>query len=125
MIKKGYTAVSVRRDSLAWKDRQSLKNEVRLPFNSRAEVIRTSRDHWGRKVVRALIGGKVHTLSHLDWIFTPIRVGELRRWRDDRDSPFVIIDLSWHDCRCMSPDGNFNVSHRYAEENSEVISAAG
>jgi len=125
MIKKGYTAVAQHRDSRAWKDRVAYKNFETLPLNTCAEVVSVRRDKWYNLRPRAIIGDQIYTLSANDWAFTPLRVGELRRWKDERAAPFVVISIDSHGCSIMSPDGKFDVSHRYVEEFSEVIDEAG
>jgi len=121
MIKPGYTAVALRDVSQAWKDRTSSKNYVSLPQNTCAGVVRVRKDKWYNLRPRAIIGDQIYTLSANDWAFTPLRVGELRRWKDERAAPFVVISIDSHGCSIMSPDGKFDVSHRYVEEFSEVI----
>jgi len=121
MIKKGYTAVALHRESRAWKDRMSAKNFELLPLNTRAEVVSVRRDKWYTQRPRAIIGDQIYTLSPHDWAFTPVRVGELRRWKDERAAPFVVISIESRGCTLVSPDGKFDVSHRYVEEFSEVI----
>ena len=125
MIKKGYTAVALHRDSRAWKDRVSDKNYVSLPLNTRTEVISVRRNKWYSLRPRAIIEGQIYTLTPNDWAFTPVRVGELRRWKDERAAPFIVISIDSHGCSCLGPDGKFEVSHRYVEEFSEVISETG
>jgi len=121
MIKKGYTAVAHYQGSRAWKRRMSAKNFELLPLNTCAEVVSVRRDKHYILRPRAIIGDQIYTLSLHDWAFTPVRVGELRRWKDERAAPFVVISIDSHGCILVSPDGKFDVSHRYVEEFSEVI----
>lgn len=124
MIKPGYTAVAFRFASQAWKDRISSKNYETLPQNTCAEVVSVRRDKWYNQRVRAIIGDQIYTIFAYDWAFTPLRVGELRRWKDERAAPFIVISIDSLGCSIMSPDGKNDVSHRYVEEFSEVISAS-
>jgi len=124
MVKKGYTAVACLRESTAWRGRRSLSNETKLPVNTRGEVISSRRDDSGMPIIRAIIDGQTYTLSYRNWTFTPIRVGELRRWLDGREPPFMVVSVEWNSCRCMASDGNFALTHRYAEDYTEVISEA-
>jgi len=125
MIKPGYTAVAFRFASQAWKNRISSKNYVSMPQNTCAEVVSVRRDKWYNQRARAIIGDQIYTLSASDWAFTPLRVGELRRWKDERAAPFIVISIDSRGCSIMSPDGKNDVSHRYVEEFSEVISEKG
>ena len=125
MIKKGYTAVALHSGSQAWKDRVSYKNFETLPLDTCAEVVSVRRGKWYVLRPRAIIKGQIYTLSAYDWAFTPVRVGELRRWKDHRADPFMVTIIDSRGCSCLGPDGKFEVSHKYVEEYSEVISETG
>ena len=125
MIKPGYTAVAFRFASQAWKNRISSKNFETLPLDTCAEVVSVRRDKWYNQRARAIIGDQIYTLSASDWAFTSLRVGELRRWKDPDADPFMVTIIDSRGCSCLGPDGKFEVSHRYVEEFSEVISETG
>ena len=75
---------------------------------------------------RADIRGVVHTLHPWDWDFTPIRVGELRRWKDGRAGTFLVVKIeSLLSCECLGDRNVFETTCRYLEDLTEVISEAG
>jgi len=122
MIKKGYTAIPKSTRAIAWKDRRTNKNRVRITVGTTGVVTGVSRSR-GSSWPRADIGGVVHTLHPWDWDFTPVRVGELRRWSDDRGDPFLVTKIgSLSSCDCLCDGIVFGTSCRYIEDNSEVIS---
>ncbi len=122
MVKKGYTAIPKSTRAIAWKDRRTSKNRVRIPAGTVGVVtgVSRSRDYsWPR----ADIGGVVHTLHPWDWEFTPVRVGEVRCWSDGRDGPFLVTKIdSLSSCTCLGDGKIFGSSCVYLEEFSEVIS---
>ena len=125
MIKKGFTAIALNHESMAWKGRRACRNETLLPRDTRCEVVSSRRNRWGGLNVRASIDGVVYTLSWKDWSFTAIRVGELRQWKDDRDPPFIVLGIDSFGCHCLSPVTHFKTSLTYLEDNTRVISEAG
>jgi len=122
MIREGYTAIARYATSEAWYSRASWSNRKTFLAGTLATVTRATRDKSGRTRVRAMIDGKVHTLHTSDWAFTSVRVGELRRWKDDRESPFLVIGIDALGCNCLAQDGDFRMTHGYIDDFSEVIS---
>ncbi len=122
MIREGYTAIARYATSESWYPRVTWRNRKTFLAGTLATVTRATRDKSGRTRVRALIDGKVHTLHTSDWAFTSVRVGELRRWKDDRESPFLVIGIDTLGCNCLAPDGDFRMTYGYIEDFSEVIS---
>jgi hypothetical protein len=125
MVKKGYTAVPKGSRAVAWTPRRCNKHRVAIPRGVSGVVTGKSnaRDYnW----TRADIGGVVHTLHPWDWEFTPIRVGELRRWKDSyaKDAlPFLVTRIvSLSTCECLGDGNVFGTSCKFLEDNSEVIS---
>jgi hypothetical protein len=83
-----------------------------------------------------MVEGRVCTLHSPEWVFTRVRVGELRRWRssrragthrgaarrDDRDVPFLIVGMDSKGVSCLSDGTKWGATIRYIESESEVIS---
>ena len=124
MIKPGFTAIPKGATAIAWRDRRCDKNRLRFPRGTVGVVTGLSYVK-GYPWPRADIGGVIHTLNPWDWEFTPIRLSELRRWKDDRDEPFVIVMIEGlKNCKCLGPRGVFGTTCGYLEEFTEVISEA-
>jgi hypothetical protein len=125
MVKKGYTAVPKGSRAVAWTLRRCNKNRVVIPRGACGVVTgkSNSRDYnWAR----ADIGGVVHTLHPWDWDFTPVRLGELRRWKDGRAGTFLVVKIeSMSSCYCLGDGNVFGTTCRYLEDNTEVISETG
>jgi hypothetical protein len=122
MVKKGYTAIAKSWRAIAWKGRRADKNRVRITPGTVGIVVGTSHSK-NYRWCRADIGGVIHTLHPWDWDFTPVRVGELRRWKDDRSGPFLVTKIeSMTSCVCLGDGNPFGTSCTYIEAHSEVIS---
>ena len=125
MVKKGYTAIPKSTRAIAWKDRRTNKNRVRIPVGTVGVVTGVSSTR-GSSWPRADIEGIVHTLHPWDWEFTPIRVGELRRWKDGRAGTFLVVSIeSLSSCHCLGDGNIFWTTCRYLEDLTEVISETG
>ena len=124
MVKKGYTAVPKSSRAVAWVTRRCHKHRVEIPRGVSGVVTGKSsaRDYnW----TRADIEGVVHTLHPWDWDFTPIRVGELRRWKDGRAGTFLVVSIeSLSSCHCLGDGNVFGTTCRYLEDLTELISEA-
>jgi hypothetical protein len=122
MVKKGYTAVPKGSRAVAWVTRRCNKNRVVIPRGA-CGVVTGKSSARGSSWTRADIGGVVHTLHPWDWEFTPIRVGELRRWKDGRAGTFLVVSIeSLSSCHCLGDGNVFGTTCRYLEEFTEVIS---
>jgi hypothetical protein len=124
MIKPGFTAIPKGATAIAWRDRRCDKNRLRFPRGTVGVVTGLSYVR-GYPWPRADIGDVIHTLNPGDWEFTSVRVGELRRWKDDRDEPFVIVMIEGlKNCKCLGPRGVFGTTCGYLEAFTEVIGEA-
>ena len=122
MVKKGYTAVPKGSRAVAWVTRRCNKNRVVIP-RGECGVVTGKSSARGSNWTRADIGGVVHTLHPWDWDFTPIRVGELRRWKDGRAGTFLVVKIeSLSSCYFLGDGNIFGTTCRYLEDLTEVIS---
>jgi hypothetical protein len=122
MVKKGDKAIADLKKSQAGHPRCGLANEASFTRGTLGTVVNARWNRYGRLAVRALIDGRVCTLHPPDWVFTSIRVGELRRWCDDREEPFLVLELDATGCICLSQGKRWGATIRYIESESEVIS---
>jgi hypothetical protein len=123
MVKKGLTAVAKTERALMWKGRRCLANRTVVPGGTVGVVTGVSRCKHSGVWTRADIGGVIHTLHPWDWEFTTLREGELRRWRDGRSGPFLILKIERLGyCECIEAGRVFGTSCTYIEEYSEVLS---
>jgi hypothetical protein len=128
MVKKGYTAVPRFTRAIAWKERRCNKNRVSI-FPGAVGIVVGASYSKDARWYRADIEGVIHTLHPWDWEFTPIRVGELRRWKDAYAKgalPFLVTRIvSLSKCECLGDGSVFGTSCKFLEDNSEVISETG
>jgi hypothetical protein len=124
MVKKGYTAVPKGSRAIAWTPRRCNKHRVAIPRGA-CGVVTGKSNARGSSWTRADIEGVVHTLHPWDWEFTPIRVGELRRWKDGRAGTFLVVSIeSLSSCHCLGDGNVFGTTCRYLEDLTEVINEA-
>lgn len=124
MVKKGYTAIPRFSRAIAWKERRCNKNRVRI-FSGTVGIVTGASYTKTSRWYRADIEGIVHTLHPWDWEFTPIRVGELRRWKDGRAGTFLVVSIeSLSSCDCLGDGNVFGTTCRYLEDLTEVINEA-
>lgn len=123
MVKRGDTAIADLGKALAWHPRRGLDNDVTFLRGTIGTVVSARRNRYGLLSVRAMVEGRVCTLHSPEWVFTRVRVGELRRWRDDRDVPFLIVGMDSKGVSCLSDGTKWGATIRYIERETEVVGA--